>query len=82
MAEYDNTNSGVLFKNKQRDKDSQPHMGGTIDIEGKSYRLAAWSNEHPKHGKYLKLKVSEFQKKDGDFEQKETVAVAVEEEPF
>ena len=42
--EYDNTNSGALFKNNQKEKDTQPDMSGVLNVEGTEYRVAAWSN--------------------------------------
>jgi len=42
---YDNTNSGSLFKNDKREKETHPTHTGTIDIEGKEYWLSAWVME-------------------------------------
>ena len=58
---YDNTNKGALFTAKERKTDKHPHMTGKINLDGKDYSLAAWSNESKKGDKYLALKVSEFQ---------------------
>jgi len=57
--EYDNTNSGALFKNNQKEKDTQPDMSGVLNVEGTEYRVAAWSNESKKGAKYLSLKLTE-----------------------
>ena len=57
--EYDNTNSGALFKNNQKEKDTQPDMSGVLNVEGTEYRVAAWSNESKKGAKYLSLKIPE-----------------------
>lgn len=56
--QYDNTNSGVLFVNKDRDTDSKPNAKGSIDIEGKEYWLSAWTNTDKNGNKYQKLKAT------------------------
>ncbi len=45
MTEYDNTNSGILTRNKQQRNDRDPSHQGSINIEGKEYWLSAWVNE-------------------------------------
>ncbi len=60
MSDYDNTNSGALFKNNTKEEgDSRPDMTGVVDVNGKEYRLSAWSNTSSKGMKYLSLRVSE-----------------------
>lgn len=53
---YDNTNTGVLFKNDKGDNEKRPDYKGKIDIAGKEYELAAWIKEG-KSGKFLSLKL-------------------------
>ena len=66
--EYDNTNSGALFKNNNKEKETQPDMSGSLDVEGKQYRIAAWSNESKTGIKYLSIKLTEKQEaQQGDF---------------
>jgi hypothetical protein len=55
---YDNTNSGVLFKNDRKEKESQPDFTGKINVGGTEYQLAAWVKEGQK-GKFYSLRVSE-----------------------
>jgi len=57
---YDNTNKGALFQAKDRKTEKHPNMTGKVNIEGKDFSLAAWSNESKAGEKYLSLKVSEF----------------------
>lgn len=57
--EYDNTNSGVLFKNERKDTDKHPDYTGKINVNGTEMRLAAWIREG-KSGKFMSLKVSEL----------------------
>ena len=42
--DYDNTNSGVLFKNES-DNEKAPMYKGKINVDGKEYELAAWLRE-------------------------------------
>ena len=60
--EYDNTNSGALFKNDKKGNDKAPDYAGKINVDGKDLRLAAWIKEG-KSGKFMSLKVSEFTEK-------------------
>jgi len=62
MSDYDNTNSGALFPNNTKEEgDNRPNMTGVVNVEGKEYRLSAWSNTSKNGMKYLSLKVSEKQ---------------------
>ena len=54
---YDNTNTGALFKAKERATDKHPEYSGTINIEGREYWLAGWIKESPKVGKFFSLAV-------------------------
>lgn len=48
--EYDNTNSGALFLNERKTKDTQPTFTGSINVNGTDYWLSAWP-KHTKDGK-------------------------------
>jgi hypothetical protein len=73
MSDYDNTNSGALFKNNRKEEGSnQPDMTGVLDVEGTDYRVSAWSNESKAGTKYLSLRVAEKQEFEGDAEQKDS----------
>ena len=63
MAEFDNTNRGVLFKN-ETDNEKAPMYKGKINVDGKDYQLAAWVKENQKGDKFLSLSVQEPFKKD------------------
>lgn len=58
MAEYDNTNRGVLFKNDKEGNDKRPDYTGKINFGGKDYRLSAWIKEG-KAAKFMSLSVDD-----------------------
>lgn len=52
-------NSGALFINNEKTKETQPDFRGNITIGGVFYQLAAWKNVSKKDGKqYLSLQAS------------------------
>jgi hypothetical protein len=52
--------TGSLFKNDKREKDTQPNAKGSALIGGVEYWVSAWTNDGTK-GKYQQLK---FERKD------------------
>jgi len=50
-------NSGVLFSNDKREKETSPHYKGNITVDGVEYWLSAWVKEG-KNGKFLGLAVN------------------------
>lgn len=45
MAYAQKDNSGTLFKNEKREKDSHPHATGSAMIDGVEYWVSAWTKE-------------------------------------
>jgi uncharacterized protein (DUF736 family) len=63
MAQYDNTNRGVLFKNQKKESDSHPDYNGSINVGGKEYWLDAWIKEGKESGKkFMSLSVKPKEK--------------------
>ena len=66
MAFDQKPNTGAIFKNDKREKDTQPHCKGSALIDGVAYWVSSWTNESPK-GRYQSLK---FERKDSKPESK------------
>lgn len=47
-------NTGALFKNEKREKDTHPHATGSALIGGVEYWVSAWTKEG-KNGKFQSL---------------------------
>lgn len=57
--EYDNTNTGVLFKNES-DNEKAPNYKGKVNVDGREYQLAAWIRTAKSGNKFMSLKLSEM----------------------
>jgi hypothetical protein len=51
-------NTGSLFKNEDRRNDKSPEYSGTVDIDGKEYRIAGWVKTAKSGKKFFSLAVS------------------------
>lgn len=58
MSQYDNTNRGVLFINKDRASDNHPNARGSININGVEYWLSAWTKTSQAGEKFQSLSVT------------------------
>lgn len=56
MAYEMKDNSGSLFKNDKREKDTHAHARGSAMIDGVEYYVDAWTNTTSKGDKYQSLK--------------------------
>lgn len=63
MSEYDNTNTGALFKNNKK-ADNHPDYKGKINIEGKDWDIAGWIRTSKAGNTYMSMKISEPWKKE------------------
>lgn len=53
---YDNRNSGVLFRNQNKETDKHPdYTGSWTDEDGHEFFMSAWINESKSGKKFLKL---------------------------
>ena len=68
MTDFDNSNSGVLFKNdKKAEGSKQPDYNGNAEVNGKKVEIAAWIRTSKTGKKFMSLKFQEpRQKQAGD----------------
>ena len=66
MAEYDNRNTGALFKAKDQPTDKHPGYTGSINVDGTEYWLAGWVKESKAGQKYFSLSVKPKEDKPKD----------------
>lgn len=58
MADYDNTNSGILSRNDRKEKETHPDFKGSINIEGREFWLSGWvKTKKDLSGKFFSLSV-------------------------
>jgi uncharacterized protein (DUF736 family) len=55
--EYDNTNSGTIFDNDRKEKDTHPDFTGTLNVEGKDYWISAWKKTSKGGKRFISLAV-------------------------
>jgi uncharacterized protein (DUF736 family) len=63
MSNYDNTNTGAIFKNEQK-TGSQPDYRGTINVDGVDKQIALWVKDSKAGKKFFSAKISEPYQKD------------------
>ena len=56
MAYEQKDNSGSLFKNERREKETHAHARGSALIDGVEYYVDAWTNTDKNGNKYQSLK--------------------------
>lgn len=57
MSDYDNTNRGALFANKDRQTENHPNATGTLNVGGTEYWISAWTKTSKAGDKYQSLSV-------------------------
>lgn len=60
MSNYDNTNSGALFKNDKEGNENRPDYKGKINVRGEDFYLSAWLKKSKAGTNYMSLSVSEI----------------------
>tara|TARA_R110000824_G_scaffold16422_1_gene68091 strand:+ start:398 stop:649 length:252 start_codon:yes stop_codon:yes gene_type:complete len=83
MSNYDNNNTGVLFRQAEKQSEKHPDFTGNCEVNGKKMQIASWINTS-KDGskKYMSLKFSEFKPKEEVGSVSTTGDIKVEEIPF
>jgi len=56
MPQYDETDKGVLFPEREKKQERSPDYTGKINVNGKDFRLAGWIKSRG----VISLAVSEF----------------------
>jgi uncharacterized protein (DUF736 family) len=56
---YDNTNSGALFRNEKKASEKHPDYRGDINVDGKDFWVSAWVKTSKKGTKFMSLSVTE-----------------------
>jgi len=54
---YDNTNSGALFQNDRKAKETHADYNGSINVDGKEFWLNGWKKTSKKGKSYLSLSI-------------------------
>ena len=55
MNQYDNTNRGVLFVERNKKSDNHPDFNGKINVDGVERYISAWMNKSQKGEDYFSL---------------------------
>ena len=55
--EFDNTNRGALFKNDRKEGDRDPDYRGSLNVDGREYRLTGWLKESRAGVAFLSLSI-------------------------
>ena len=57
MSDFDNTNSGALFKNDKEGNENRPDYKGSINVNGVDFWLSSWLKTSKAGNKYMSLSV-------------------------
>jgi hypothetical protein len=63
MANYDNTNTGAIWGNKDRKTDKHPTHTGSLNVEGVEYWVSAWVGDKSKNQPSLSIKINKKEPK-------------------
>lgn len=59
MSEFNNTDRGALFKNKDKMAEAHPDYNGTINVKGEDFWISAWLKTSKAGVKFMSLSVKE-----------------------
>lgn len=57
MTEYDNTNSGALFRNDRKSTDRHPDYTGSLNVNGTDFWLSGWLKTKRDGAKFFSLSI-------------------------
>lgn len=57
MAQYDNTNSGALFKNTRRTNERQPEFTGKLNVKGEEFYVSGWKKTRDGGDPFISLAI-------------------------
>ena len=83
MTDFDNTNSGALFKNDKDGNENRPDYKGSLNVNGVDYWISSWVKTSKKGDKYMSLSVQnkEDVHKKGMVQATQAAATAPRDEP-
>jgi len=58
MSNYEKNETGVLFKNDKKEKETQPDYKGNLTVDNVEYYISSWINTSKKGDKYMSLKLT------------------------
>ena len=58
-------NTGTLWKNDRKEKDTHPDYRGSINVDGHEYEISAWIKSKKDGGKFMSLAIKEPYQKSG-----------------
>jgi uncharacterized protein (DUF736 family) len=58
-------NTGTLWKNDRKEKDTQPDYRGDLDVDGRKLEISAWIKTKKDGSKFMSLSVKEPYQKSG-----------------
>jgi uncharacterized protein (DUF736 family) len=76
MTQYDNNNSGALFKNDKKTLEKHPDYRGEAEVNGQKYYVSAWIKTAKSGSKFMSLS---YTPKDETAQSKTKAAPVVEE---
>ena len=56
MSEYDNNNSGALFKNDKQGNEKRPDYKGSAEVDGRQYWVSAWIKQSKSGQTFMSLR--------------------------
>jgi uncharacterized protein (DUF736 family) len=65
MSDYDDTNRGALFREKDKLSEKHPDYSGSLNVGGTEYYISGWLKESKAGQKFMSLSVKPKSEKRG-----------------